>query len=148
MMTRSDIWLCRLLQLIAYTALLAFLTAVMPARWIEETAEWLGFDPFPESPLTYYLARNLSLMYGFVGATLLVIVNDYQRYHPVIRIVAIGTVLFGLLQSVVNIQSRLPWWWIALESVNTLLGGVLIYWFDACARRSRMHEPSERIPAG
>ncbi len=103
-MTRSDIWLCRLLRLIAYNALLAFLTAVMPAQWIEETSEWLGFEPFPESPLTYYLARNLSLMYGFVGATLLVIVNDYQRYHPAIRKVAVGTMLFGLLQGLVNVQ--------------------------------------------
>ncbi len=82
-MTRSDIWLCRLLRLSSPTPpCWRFLTAVMPARWIEETAEWLGFDPFPESPLTYYLARNLSLMYGFVGATLLVIVNDY---HVIIR---------------------------------------------------------------
>ncbi len=120
----------------------------MPARWIEETAEWLGFEPFPESPLTYYLARNLSLMYGFVGATLLVIVNDYQRYHPVIRKVAIGTVLFGLLQGVVNLQSRLPWWWIASETINTLLGGVLIYWFDARARKSRDPKVDHTIAAG
>ncbi len=135
--TRADIWLIRLLQLIGYVALLAFGAAIMPAQWIEELSEWLGFEPFPDSPLTFYLARNLSLLYGFVGATLLVIVHDYDRYSPAIRLVAIGTILFAVLQGIVNVQSRLPWWWIVNESLNTLIGGMLIYWFDVRARRAR-----------
>ena len=86
------------LRLIGGVSLLAFGASVMPEKWIVETAEALGFEPFPDSPLTFYLARNLSILYGFVGAALLVVSFDLERYFPLVRHAAIGTILFGLLQ--------------------------------------------------
>lgn len=125
-----DRWLLIFLRLIGTTALFAFLASVMPTAWIISISEELGFDPFPNSPLTFYLARNLSLLYGFVGATLLIIASDLARYRPLIHYAAIGTIMFGGLQLVVDSMSNLPWWWTWGESGSTFAGGLMLYWIQ------------------
>jgi len=123
-------WLVRFLRLVGATALLAFLASVMPESWIVRISEELGFDPFPDSPLTFYLARNLSLLYGFVGATLLIIATDLDRYRPLVRYAAMGTILFGGCQLIVDSMSGLPTWWTWGESGSTLVGGMLLFWLQ------------------
>jgi hypothetical protein len=125
---RWDKHLALFLRFIGGFALLAFLAAVMPASWIVATAEELGFDPFPNSPLTFYLARNLSLLYGFVGALLMIVANNVPHYRGLIHFIALGTILFGLLQLIVDAMSGLPGWWTLGESLSTLGGGVSLYW--------------------
>ncbi len=111
-------------------ALLAFFAAVMPRNWIIETSEFLGFDPFPDSPLTFYLARNLSLLYGFVGAALVVIASDLGRYRPLAGYAAAGTLAFGFLQLIVDAQASLPVWWTLGESLTTIFGGTILWWLN------------------
>ncbi len=137
-----DRWLILFLRVIAGTTLLAFAAAVMPEKWIVETAEALGFDPFPHSPLTFYLARNLSLLYGFGGAGLWIITIDFDRYRPLVGYLAIGTIAFGVLQLVVDSQSALPYWWTLGEGLSTVLGGVAIGWLDRTARTKRTSQPT------
>jgi cell division protein FtsW (lipid II flippase) len=132
----SDRLLLILLRLIGGISLLAFLAAVMPEHWIVETSEALGFDPFPNSPLTFYLARNLSLLYGFIGALLIFVSLDLDRYRPLVWYVSIGTVLFGVLQLIVDGMSGLPAWWTLGESLSTFVGGVLLCWVQ---RKSAIH---------
>lgn len=137
MQDSRDRWLLLYLRLIAAVTLLAFAAAVMPEKWMIEAAEALGFDPFPYSPLTFYLARNLSLLYGFVGAGLLIITLDFQRYRPLVRYLAIGTMTFGILQLVVDGQSDLPLWWTLGESSTTLIGGLLIWCLNGSAQAAK-----------
>lgn len=118
------------LRFVGYITLLAFAAAIMPEKWIIETSEFLGFDPFPDSPLTFYLARNLSLLYGFVGAALLIVASDLDRYRPLVRYAALGTLLFGCLQLVVDGQSSMPVWWTLGDSLSTIAGGCLLWWLD------------------
>jgi len=115
---------------VGYVTLLAFAAAVMPEKWMVEASEFLGFEPFPDSPLTFYLARNLSLLYGFVGAALLIIAADLDRYRPLVGFAAKGTLLFGVLQLVVDGQSSMPIWWTLGESLSTFGGGCLLWWLD------------------
>jgi hypothetical protein len=119
------------LRLVGGVSLLAFAAAVMPEHWMVQIAEALGFEPFPHSPLTFYLARNLSLLYGFVGAFLLAVSVDLPRYRELIRYAAMGTILFGLLQLVVDTQAGLPAWWTWGEAMSTLVGGILLYWIQS-----------------
>lgn len=126
----SDRWLKLFLRIIGIVTLLAFGAAVMPQRWIVEVAGFLGFEPFPFSPLTFYLARNLSLLYGFVGCLLLLIAADFERYRPLVGKIGLGTIVFGGLQGVVDIQSAMPMWWTAYESLSTIFGGIIIIVLD------------------
>jgi hypothetical protein len=124
------------LRVVGGVSLLAFAAAVMPQGWIVRIAEALGFEPFPNSPLTFYLARNLSLLYGFVGAALLVLSFDLARYRPLIHYAAIGTILFGVLQLIVDSQAGMPHWWTWGESISTLVGGCLLFWIQLRAFHS------------
>lgn len=114
-------------------SLLAFGAALMPAKWFIEISDELGLDFIP-NPLTFYLARNLSLLYGFVGLVLLTVARDLQRYHPLIGKIAFGTVAFGLLQLAVDGLSAMPLWWTVGEGVSTIVGGLMIFALNAWCR--------------
>lgn len=101
-----------------------------------EIAEELRIDFPSQSPLAFYLARNLSLLYGYVGAALLLIAADLTRYRPLVRWAAYGTLSFALLQAVVDSMAGMPAWWTWGESGSTLLGGGLLWWLDRHTRES------------
>ena len=126
--TQQDWWLLLYLRAVGTFTLLAFAAAVMPEAWMIEIARWLGVDPFPADPLTFYLARNLSLLYGFIGVGLLIICTDLPRYRQFVGYLAICTMAFGACQLIVNTQSGLPWWWTIGEGGSTILGGALMRW--------------------
>lgn len=123
------------LRVVGGFTLLAFAAAVMPADWMIEAAEFLGFRPFPDSPLTFYLARNLSLLYGFVGAALLAIASDLPRYRPLVPLAAWGTIAFGVLQLIVDHQAGMPAWWTWGEGLSTFAGGCLLWFVERHGRR-------------
>ncbi len=129
-----DRYLVLFLRVIGGITLLAFLAAVMPRQWMIEMGEILGFKPFPDSPLTYYLARNLSLVYGFIGALLIILSMDLHRYRTLIWYSAVGTISFGALQLVVDAMSNMPSWWTWGESSSTLCGGLIFYWLQHGSR--------------
>lgn len=122
------------LQVIGGVSLLAFAAAVMPQCWMVEITAALGLAAYPDSALTDYLARNLSLLYGFVGAALLVVAGDLDRYRPLVRYAWVGTLLFGVLQFVVDSMAGMPAWWVVGESGSTVIGGAILAWLDVRAR--------------
>ena len=132
----ADRWLIRFLQFIGTSAIFAFGAAIMPEKWIVEVAEELGFEPFPHSPLTFYLARNLSLLYGFIGVLLWIITLDWHRYRPLVPWVIVGTIAFGILQAIVDAQSAMPMWWTLGESLSTIVGGVMLAVLERKSRSS------------
>jgi hypothetical protein len=132
----SPKWLILFLRVVGTGTVTAFGAAIMPQQWIVEIAEELGFEPFPFSPLTFYLARNLSLLYGFAGCALLVIAANLDRYRPLVAKVALGSIAFGVLQYVVDVQSGMPMWWTSYESLSSIVGGFVILFLDRKTHQS------------
>jgi len=128
---RQKFFIVLFLRLIGGVSLLAFAAALMPEKWMIEIAEELGINDFPAHRLTFYLARNLSLLYGFVGVTLLVVSADLETYVSLVRKIAVGTVIFGVLQLVVDAISKLPLWWTLTEGGSTICGGLLLFWLQS-----------------
>jgi hypothetical protein len=123
-----------LFQLVGLTALLAFGAAVMPDAWIVRISRGLGFADFPSHPLTFYLVRHLSALYGLVGVILLALAADLERYAPLVRVVGYCTVALGLLQLLIGFWAQLPPWWSLGEGLSTLGGGLLILALDRWCR--------------
>jgi len=121
-------WLRTLLYFVGGTALFAFAAAFMPSSWIVWTTDQLGVEPFPETPVAFYLARHLSLMYGLIGVALVYVARDLPRFRDLIGLVAIGVIALGIMQGLIDFQSGLPLWWTAGESISTILGGFILYW--------------------
>ncbi len=122
------------LRFVGVSALLAFGAALMPGNWMVEIAGWLDIKPFPDAPLTFYLARNLSLMYGVLGVFLMLIASDLPRYRPLVWWMGVCAVLFAVLQGVVNAMAGMPAMWTFGESGWNLLGGGLLWWLDSRTR--------------
>lgn len=120
--------LSRIFFVVGAFTLTAFLFAFMPSSWLQAISGVLGFDGFPDSPLAFYLARNLSLMYGFVGVLFVVMSRDMTRYLPLAVILGWCAIALGIAQAVADAMAGLPWWWTAGESVSTIIGGVLLVW--------------------
>ena len=137
----SSRWLTLVLKTVGLVTMTAFAAAVMPQVWIVNIATWLGFEPFPSAPLTFYLARNLSLMYGFIGMLVWWIATHLQQYRSLVRPFAYATILFGISQAIVDAQAAMPLWWTAMESLSTIFGGIMIALLD------RWTVDSDRSPA-
>ncbi|WP_404306687.1 hypothetical protein [Neorhodopirellula lusitana] len=129
------------LRVVGYVSLLAFAAAIMPEKWMVEIGAELGMEPFPDHPLTFYLARNLSLLYGFVGVVLLLVASDLVRYRPLVRWIAGGTIVFGVFQGIVDSMASMPGWWTYGESCSTLSGGLLLWWLDTRAGQAGRRDP-------
>lgn len=118
------------LRVVGAFTLLAFAAAVMPAAWFIEITDWMKLEPFPDTPLAFYLARHLSLLYGFVGIGLLVISYRLPKYRELVPLLGYGTIAFGVLQCVIDYQAQMPAWWTWGESISTTIGGTMILWLD------------------
>lgn len=109
--------------------LLALVPFVMPLEWIRRAHHWCGFGPFPEGPLSEYLARATSLLWGMHGALLLYLARDVSAHAKVIAFVARLTVVAGVLLLWLGLRADLPLWWAALEGPVFAATGLWYLWW-------------------
>lgn len=109
----------RILQLILRVGggvmLTAFAAVFLPVEWMEACHRWLGLGDFPRAPLTEYLTRSISALYGVHGGMFLVLSSDVRRMRPAIRVLALLNLLFGVLVFGIDLHAGLPWYWTAAE---------------------------------
>jgi hypothetical protein len=97
-------------------------------------ADWLGVGQLPRSPLTEYLTRSLSAMYGVFGVLHLYLARDVARYLDLIIVIGWLTVLAGAIVTVVDFGAGMPLLWSWNEGPPTVLAGLAYVWL---ARRAR-----------
>lgn len=112
----------------------AFLAVVMPTSAMASIAEWLGVGPLHRSPLTEYLTRSLSAMYGVLGILHIYLARDVVRYLDVIIFIGWLTVLAGVIMTVVDFAAGMPTLWSWSEGPSTVLAGLA---YIGLARRAR-----------
>lgn len=114
---------------------LAFAAVVMPTSGMAAIADWLGVGPLPRSPLTEYLTRSLSAMYGVFGILHLYLARDVVRYLDVIVVIGWLTVLAGVIVTVVDFAAGMPPFWSWSEGPPTVLAGLAYVWLARAIRR-------------
>ncbi|MCC9599198.1 hypothetical protein LOC67_01400 [Stieleria sp. JC731] len=128
-------WIEIYLRVVGYSALLAFAAALMPAAWIISITEMLRLETFPEVPVAIYLARHLSLLYGFIGCGLIAFSYRLDIFRDFVGWLAWAVIALGVMQGIIDLQSQMPLWWTAGESISTVIGGLILRWLDRrCAR--------------
>lgn len=103
------------LRLSAIVTLLAFPCVLLPVSWMDWTHRFLGLGPIPPGPVFVYLARTISFLYGAHGALALALSFDVRRHLPIIRVVSVLMLVFGIALTVIDLEAGLPWWWVAGE---------------------------------
>jgi hypothetical protein len=135
---RRIVYIRGLLRIVGAITLLAFAAGIMPNAWFVEISRFLGYE-FPQQPLGFYLARHLSILYGFVGIGLLVLASDLHRYGPLVRWLGWGAIVLGVLQVMFDFWAGLSWLWALGEGLSTVFGGLLILWLCHWCRGTSDH---------
>ena len=123
-------YLAGFLRFVGIFTQLAFVAAFMPQAWIVRITDQLHLPAFPDNPVAFYLARHLSLIYGFIGIALIVFSYRMDRYRDAVGYFGLGVIGFGVLQAAIDWQAAMPIWWTAGESISSICGGLLILWLD------------------
>ena len=127
LMKKSDKVLVFLLRLVGVGSLFALIPVLMPMSWMVATHRWLGLGEMPTDPVVEYLARDLSAFYALVGALLLVMASDLERYRPLVRFFALAFIVLSILFTGVDLAAGMPWWWSASEGPGGVVFGALLF---------------------
>jgi hypothetical protein len=120
-------WLVLVLRATAVLFLLAFVGAALPESWMKAAHESGGLGPWPGGALLVYLARVVSLLYGFYGLLILYLSFDAERYRPLVRFLAVASFPMAPMMFVVIWLAGLPMVWAVSESTSILVISVLWY---------------------
>jgi hypothetical protein len=105
---------------------LAFGAVFLPTSWMAEVHSWLGLGQFPAAPLTDYLARSVSALYGFHGVLLFIVAGDPVRYERIVLYLGVANIVFGLMLLGLDVHAGLPLWWTDFEGPPVVVLGVLV----------------------
>ena len=122
----SDRLLLLLLRLNAAVLLLAAPCALLPFEWMDEVHRGLGLGALPDTPITLYMARSLSLTYALHGAVVLGLTRQWPRYRDFVPWLACLHIAFGCAIVAVDVSAGLPWWWAAGEGSSAGFGLALL----------------------
>ena len=114
---------------------MAFAAIFLPTGWMAATHEWLGLGEFPAGPLTDYLTRSLSGLYGFHGVLLFIVASDPVRYERIVLYLGVMNVIFGATLLAIDLHAGMPALWTAFEGPPLVaIGTVVVYLRSKLAR--------------
>lgn len=140
-MSAPSPWLVLVLRATSVLLLLAFAGAALPESWMKAAYESGGLGPWPGGALLVYLARAVSLLYGFFGVLALYLSFDVQRYRPLVRFLAAASFPFAPVMFIVIWAAGLPAVWAVCESTSILAISALWYVASHPAKLARTAEP-------
>lgn len=134
-MNRYERILVLLLRLDGIIMLSALIPAMMPFGWMQSVYRWLGLGELPELPIVGYLTRSLSIMYAMHGAVVLFLSTDVRRFLPVVKVVALLTILLGVGLMVLGIGVGMPAFWIVSEGPSLFFLYCVVLWLTGHVQR-------------
>ena len=119
-----------LMVIVGCGLMVAFLFVLMPGSQMDAIHQWLGLGELPDAPITSYLTRSTSLLYGIHGALMFVCGRNITRYSDLIPVFGWLHVGIGITMIGIDLASGMPWWWTAFEGAPIALTGLLIVWLS------------------
>ena len=88
--------------------------------------EWLGLGEFPNLPITVYLARSTSLLYGIHGVLMVYTSFTMQHHWRLAWLFSALHVVIGITMLVTDITAGMPLYWILGEGAPVAALGVVM----------------------
>ena len=129
---RLQAWL---LRVAGATEVLAFVSVVMPRSWMEASHSWMGLGALPEGPITMFMIRQASYVYGMHGVSLWVLAADVRRFRPLVLLNAVSFLLAAPVFFLIDYTSGMPLWWTAADTLGCASFGAALLWLDGGGRR-------------
>ncbi len=115
-----------LLVLSGLFLMLAFVAVLLPTAWMADAHLWLGLGEFPAQPITFYLARSTSLLYGVHGVLMFYLGISLNHHWRLVWLFGWLHIVIGVTMLGIDITSPMPWYWIAAEGGPVAGLGVVI----------------------
>lgn len=126
--TQAKHYLSLLLTIVGCGLMVAFLFVLLPSPQMAAIHDWLGLGEFPDVPLTFYLARSTSLLYGVHGLLMFVVGRKLNKYIELAKLMGWLHVGLGLTMLGIDLSAGMPWWWTAFEGLPIAATGLLVVW--------------------
>jgi hypothetical protein len=124
-----------ILRLDGAVTVLAFGAMLLPVSWMAEMHRSLGMGEFPQAPLTDYLIRSVSALYGFYGVLFLLVARDPLHHQRIVRFIGVAHIAFGVLILAIDWHAGLPTWWTMIEGLSLVgLGVAILYLLNRAAK--------------
>ena len=127
----------KLLQVILVLAggflIVAFGAVFLPVDWMAAAHEWLGLGEFPRQPITDYLARSASLLYGVHGVLMLYTGLTIDSHHRMVKLFGWLHLVIGLTVLGIDLHAAMPGYWTLIEGPPVALLGVLMLYLNSRA---------------
>lgn len=140
-------WEYRILQWILLLSgvflMSAFATTLLPVSWMASTHQWLGLGEFPNSPITIYLARSTSLLYGVHGLLMFYTGWSIETHWRWVTIFGWLHVLMGSSMVMIDWTSGMPAYWTAIEGPPVAILGVVILLLLKRTEKFANHDTSQ-----
>ena len=133
-MSKSKLWLQRLLIVLGAGLLVATIPVFFPVRVMVTIHGWLGLGEFPEDPITIYLARSTSMLYAIHGAVMFTTGWRIDDLKPLVPLIGWIHIVIGIVMLGIDLTTPMPWYWTACEGIPISLAGVLILWLWSKAK--------------
>ncbi len=117
-----------LLRISGVILLVALVPVVMPFGWMQAIHRYLGMGELPAGPIIGYLTRSLSLFYALHGALIIFISLNIRFYLPMVKFLAVVSILFGISMTVLDAAVGMPLRWILCEGPLVILLGAVMRW--------------------
>lgn len=127
-MHRNEKILIYLLRLAGGVVLFAWLAVFLPTEWMAAAHRSLGLGEFPVAPLTEYLTRSISILYGIHGGVLVLLSTDLRRYRRLVAYIGVTDIVFGVLMLGIDLKAGLPAYWAGGGGPPIALIGLAILW--------------------
>jgi hypothetical protein len=127
-MNRPEKTLILLLRISAIVLLVAVIPAVMPFSWMIAIHRQLGMSKLPEGPIIGYLTRSLSILYAMHGALVFFVSLDVRRYLPVVKCLAVLSVVLGAGLLVLDVVVGMPLFWVICEGPFLIVFYSFLFW--------------------
>jgi hypothetical protein len=116
-------WIIRFCALVLFTGLPA---VILPGVALEKFA-WMMKMPRPTlEPLTVYLSGNTGFIYVAFGVVFWMISNDVVRHQAFVKAIGWILLLGGPIYLSIDLQARLPLWWVLLDAVSCFVMGLTL----------------------
>ena len=119
-----------MLRVFGLVAASAIGAVFMPHSWMDAIHRGIGMGELPETPITGYLSRSLSLYYTWFGLLVLFVSFDVERYLPYIRFLLVTGLGIGMVQMGIDFSVGMPRWWAVSEGAFLLIYFSIAIWMS------------------
>jgi len=119
-----------LMMIVGCGLMIAFFFMLLPGSQMKTIHGWLGLGELPEAPITFYLARSTSLLYGVHGVLMFVCGRNIRKYADLVPVFGWLHAVIGIAMIGIDLSSGMPWWWTAFEGAPIALTGLAMVWLS------------------